>query len=580
MIVNSHNIEFGYELLSALPYAYELYLKGELTETISGQGSEPLYYFSPKHTINKEPRSWFNTPKARKDGIPNVKIHTPERAKQVFPPYKEVYANNEYKWSKPTLCICNRYNKEWNQPPINFFDNEILDWLFTNLKKKYHIVYFAVDIPEEIQDNAHSMELNDREIAKKHRVTVFNDLVKNGNWNEVLLKVFANCQHYVTMNGGYSILASMFGGENIIYSTRRGNYHCHELTHKSFWRWYPNHANQRTIGVESYNELKEWVNTAYIDSNPIANIIVRTSGRPNAFKTCLKSIHVQTYKNINIVVTTDDEKTKDYTRQFNVRHLDMSHIVTDNTRVDNKNYGIPFKQNLYLKEALNRIDKGYIIYLDDDDMFTSKYSLETIMQNVEENKLLVWKVNLNNTVIPNGSFGKEIKLYDITGIGFAHHVKHRELTDWSEWKRADYRTAKKLSDNLPVKWLDAILTKIQGSPGMGRKIDIVPTNKGYMKTVKVINPIIGKVGCIKRLPKPIAAEMVEKGYAEYLSDVVDNLNKPVEVIGKPIVTENKQVNPVEENKKVKENDPKPTANSNKRVRATRTVKGKRLPKAK
>ena len=33
-----------------------------------------------------------------------------------------------------------------------------------------------------------------------------------------MLKVFANCSHYITMNGGYSILSSLFQGTNIIYS--------------------------------------------------------------------------------------------------------------------------------------------------------------------------------------------------------------------------------------------------------------------------------------------------------------------------------------------------------------------------
>ncbi|HPF92793.1 MAG TPA: glycosyltransferase family A protein, partial [Tenuifilaceae bacterium] len=410
---------------------------------------------------------------------------------------------------------------------------------------------------------------------------IFQD-IKGDCWNTSLLQVFANCEHYITMNGGYSILVSLFGGTNIIYSTKRGNYGCHEIEHRSFARWYPNHADQRTVFVENYDALKEKVSAIYIEKLPTANILVRTAGRPRAFKIALQSIACQTYRNINLIVTVDDSESIKYTRGLDARIIDLSHINCDNKRHEDRvNYGIPFKYNLYIKEVLNRLHEGYFFYIDDDDMFTSKYSVEHIMSNVEENKLLVWKVDMNdNRILPGKSFGKEIKLYDITGIGFAHHVKHKELTDWSEWKRADYRTAKKLSDNLPVKWLDAILTKIQGSPGMGRRNDIVPTNKGYMKTVKVINPIIGKVGCIKRLPKPIAAEMVAKGYAEYLSDVVDNLNKPVEVIGKPIVTENKQVNPVEENKKVKENDPKPTANSNKRVRATRTVKSKNVSKAK
>ena len=49
-IVNSNCPEFGYELLSSVPYAYNLFLKGELEETISGFDTSGLYFFSPKHT--------------------------------------------------------------------------------------------------------------------------------------------------------------------------------------------------------------------------------------------------------------------------------------------------------------------------------------------------------------------------------------------------------------------------------------------------------------------------------------------------------------------------------------------------
>ena len=41
--VNSNCPEFGYELLSSVPYAYNLYLKGELEETISAFDTSCLY---------------------------------------------------------------------------------------------------------------------------------------------------------------------------------------------------------------------------------------------------------------------------------------------------------------------------------------------------------------------------------------------------------------------------------------------------------------------------------------------------------------------------------------------------------
>ncbi|HUV84784.1 MAG TPA: hypothetical protein VMV86_03695, partial [Methanosarcinales archaeon] len=106
MIVNSHNIEFGYELISTLPYAYYLHKKGLLKETNSGNDTNCLYYFSPKHTINPEIRSWYNTPKAI--GTPNIDIHKPFLNKEQFlvPPLKKKYKNKRFKFEKETIIIC------------------------------------------------------------------------------------------------------------------------------------------------------------------------------------------------------------------------------------------------------------------------------------------------------------------------------------------------------------------------------------------------------------------------------------------------------------------------------------------
>jgi len=578
VFVNSYNQEYGYELLSSVPYAWELYQQGKLAGTISGAGSEPLYYFSPNHKISEEPRCWANTKKARNEkGLPYTYIHMPERPELSFPPYKEVFKNKKYKWKKPTLCICNRYNKEWGHAPINYFDPQMLEWLFENLKNDYEIVYFAVDLPENIQDHNHHIDFPDRGIAARHNIKVFQD-IKGKCWNTSMLQVFANSSHYITMNGGYSILASLFGGTNIIYSTKCGRYACHELETKSFWRWYPNHSDQHTIPVENYEELKNKIQTVFIEKKPPLNIIIRTSGRPKAFNMCIKSVEAQTYPNVNIVVITDSEDGKTYTRGHNARHIHIDNIVYDSTPKEDKSYGRSFKSNLYVKHALEHIHKEYVMVLNDDDMFASKDSAKIIMENVSENELLVWKLKYVNKEIPSESFGKEIKLYDIDSNCFAHHIKHKGLTDWSEWKRADFRTAKKLSENINVRWIDAVLTLIQCKPGSGNRKDIVISNGGHMKTVKILNSKAGVVGKLKRLPKNVAAEVVELGYAEYMVDVVAKLNNQVKVIGKPVVTENKAAKVVTENKEGTDAS-KPTKNSNKRVRTTRARKSTRVPKA-
>lgn len=342
--------------------------------------------------------------------------------------------------------------------------------MFSSLKKKYEIVYFAVNLPEELQDNAHSMPLNDIPICRKHNIKVFQE-IKGNSWNESMLKVFANCDRFITMNGGYSILASMFGGTNIVYSTY-GEKHAKELDIKSFDRWYPNHSNQRVIGVESYEELKKYIDSIYIQELPTANVIIRTSKRPNAFRRAYESVKMQDYPNINIIVTTDEQTGVEYTRGLKARHIAMPRIDIKE-KPDSEEYGLPFPQNEYLSITQDCVD-GFVLFLDDDDEYLRSDAIRMIMKHADRNKLMVWRTRFDESrLIPNGTFGKKVTLYDITGIGFCYHTDHKELSDWSQWKRADFRTARNLADNLGVIWIDEILTGLQCEPGEGKQIDII-----------------------------------------------------------------------------------------------------------
>ena len=469
MTVDSFNMEFGYELLSAVPYAYELYLRDELTETISAPGSGPLYYFSPSHKINPAKRSWYNTERARLEGLLYTFIHQPEQPKKFFPCYKEAYSNSEFKFDKPILCICNRYNKEWDKEPINYFDLNMLEWLFTNLKDHYEVIYFPVNLPEKLQDNEHSLKLADEKLAKKHDIKIFTSLLCGRSWNKVLLRVFANCDFFVTMNGGYAILASFFSGTNIIYS-KPGKPQAREIDNKSFWRWYPNINNVRTLHVPGYTELKEKVQALYIDKKPCINILVRTH-RPHYLERCVKSIEAQSYENINLVFISDNEKSIKATRVYNGRLLTVNKICIKPEKPEGPEYGKFFPYNSYLDIA-QRLVHGYIMFLDDDDQLINSNSLDILMSKVSHDRLTLWKVNMAGKIIPSYSFNNSVELYDVTGIGFCYHSAYVDYTDWSPWKRADYRTAKKLSSKLELTWLDEVLTKIQDCPGNGVKADL------------------------------------------------------------------------------------------------------------
>jgi len=219
MEVNSYNGEFGYELISTIPYAYYLHTKGMLRKTISGHDTEHLYYFSPKHEINPEPRSWYNVVKM---DTPNNDIHKSKLDLSQFapPPYKQTYSG----YYDYDMVVCNRYNDEWPgnpelNKPINYFSLDFLFDLFTKNDNK-KIAYLNIHGYEKHYDNAPAIDLGDYEFCKHFKnVDHIKDLsIKKDslNWNQ--LAVMASAKEFYTLNGGYAVLASYFGGTNYIYT--------------------------------------------------------------------------------------------------------------------------------------------------------------------------------------------------------------------------------------------------------------------------------------------------------------------------------------------------------------------------
>lgn len=230
MTINSFNSEFGYELIATIPYSYYLYKQGKLKKTISAIDTKCLYYFSPDHEETQRQRSWYYDDtiavmKMKESGIPNSLIHKPlELDRWEPPPYKIAYKNDWAKFNNPTYVIYNRYNNEYpatSNKPINFFSIELIRQLFDILTPKYEILYCNVAGNKQLYDNAHPLEFPDQELCKEYGVTHIQDLLIRHSgltYNQIQLYYFSNCEHFLTMNGGGSILTSYFGGRNLIYS--------------------------------------------------------------------------------------------------------------------------------------------------------------------------------------------------------------------------------------------------------------------------------------------------------------------------------------------------------------------------
>ena len=217
MNVDSNNMEFGNELTAVVPYAYWHYKNNLLDSTRSAIGSEPFYYFSKTHIVNRDTRYSGNIWTA---DIPNV--HVSEFTGEgiwAAPPYKEHYKNTEHVYDKPILVIANKYNVEWNRVPVNFIGIPNLLNIISRLHDKYQIFYNRM-IPDNVMDDQRHMDLGEHQFIRRlfPDVKFLHELPGDYNLNQ--LQVYANCERFISVQGGNSILASYFGGTNIVYAIK------------------------------------------------------------------------------------------------------------------------------------------------------------------------------------------------------------------------------------------------------------------------------------------------------------------------------------------------------------------------
>lgn len=464
MIVRSHNTEFGYELISALPYAYWHHLNGSLEKTVSAIGSEPYYFFSPNHEIDESPRDFGNTEKAVLD-IPNMRIHRPEldESQWVPPPIKDHYSARAITFDKPTVVIYNRYNVEWGKDPLNYFDLDTLRSLFDSLLPKYDIVYFNVRGQQALEDNAQSMDLGDYEmIANEYPdVMIIHDLVDHyqEDYNTVQLRIFAGCRKFITMNGGPSILASYFGGENIIYTKK-----CREVGPfvGSFHGWYhkfnpsdPSHVRV----VRSSSDLIDVVRMAWIEERPLLNILVRCHNRPMGIRRLVKSAE-QPGSNIRIIASYDNDATMKDLSNIPVTRIRVSPPEVSCFKPEGDDHRAWLGANEYLNTLMDMVTDGYIMFLDDDDTLTEG-AIQHILDNSERDKMLLWRVQKrDDNLVPDDEHFGRIVAGQIAGIGVCFHATHKNKARWTPWRRGDYRFIRDMSGHIEPKFIDMTLTKM------------------------------------------------------------------------------------------------------------------------
>ena len=120
-----------------------------------------------------------------------------------------------------------------------------------------------------------------------------------------------------------------------------------------------------------------------------------------------------------------------------------------------------FPYNLYLKIAEKEFKEGWVVYLDDDDVYSENTTLEKVVNEINkfgEDTLHIFPfVYPNGDELPNTHYRNMYRLnhpfvrHQISGSHLCFHTKYAEYTQWDEWGAADYRTAKALEKVIPNK---------------------------------------------------------------------------------------------------------------------------------
>jgi hypothetical protein len=183
--------EFGDEIVLYTSYYYYLVKNGLFfnNKITTYKGMKDYYYFIDEANIieKDEKREWIHD--KQRPLLVNNNAHCHKfNMRYWYPvPYKIHFTNSKFIFNKPLIIIQNKYNKEWDNKPVNFFSVKTLDIMVSILKDRFQIVYIRpsntiLDMSSYLFSDDHNTiyeQLKDFELIKskyKNNVLLFDEL--------------------------------------------------------------------------------------------------------------------------------------------------------------------------------------------------------------------------------------------------------------------------------------------------------------------------------------------------------------------------------------------------------------------
>lgn len=189
------------------------------------------------------------------------------------------------------------------------------------------------------------------------------------------------------------------------------------------------------------------------------NILIRTSGRPKAFRRCIESICTQTFRNIHLIVSVDDTASLQYaTATLNKWSERITYQV-----IEVQKNPTEFGYNLYLNNLLPLVIDGWFIILDDDDTLAHKLVIERLFSHVCETagdiKMIVFQMKRGTIVKPMtaGQIGKPGK------IGMPCFMLHSSMKDKGVFTHdgdADFKYINDVIKTTPFHFINQVIVNV------------------------------------------------------------------------------------------------------------------------
>jgi hypothetical protein len=198
-----------------------------------------------------------------------------------------------------------------------------------------------------------------------------------------------------------------------------------------------------------------------LPGDALFNVLIRTSNRPENFMRCIESVLDQKYTNYKVYVCHDKIESLDYLDTFKDNDkIECFQVFTESNE--------KYRFNLYCNQLMDKVKKGYVIFLDDDDMFCHDQVFNILNYCMDNKSLLIWKFFRPDKIIFPSSI-KSINLGEIDTTSFCCNIKNYKNCEWRDKKNGDYCFINQVMEkNMPkTKLLNKILTKTQFSDKIG-----------------------------------------------------------------------------------------------------------------